>query len=310
VDLSLLDVDQQDLDTNALDRGLALIEEVVPRPEVVRVVVASDFVQAVRERVDDADYAAAYGADRLFGRATGKAIGHDDGTTDLVLDSWVLSKTAAPEGNDVERMFHHEALHIAVSQRGEQMNDIRIRNGYATNSNRGYFGAVTGVMIEEYRTERALCEAGRWPHEDHMGNFDAAVHAFACAAADGVHSHDLGEPIGRCYEMVVNTFHQLATYTGYVAAEMLACDRERRPEIEPAARRRLLGSAWEGVIDSLDAIPSAATVIVPAELEALAWSTVDRVEDWLEHVGFTLEDLPQGGVYFHVLRCDFESPFE
>jgi hypothetical protein len=310
VDVSLLDLDREDLDDDALERGLAVIEAVAPRPDDVRVVVAGDFEQAVRDRVDDADYAAAFTADRLFGRATAKAIGHDDGTTDLVLDKWLLSKWSPPEGHDIERLFHHEALHIAVDQRGEQMNGLRVRSGYPVNSNRGYFGAVTGVMIEEYRTERALCEAGRWPHEDYLGNFDAAVHAFAEAALDGVQLRYPGEPIGRCYQTVVSAFHHLATYTGYVAAEILASGRERYPYVDPSAKRRLLGLAWDAVIDSLDGIPSATTPIDSAELDAVAWTMADQVEWWLEHVGFTPKDLPEDGIYFDVLRHDFQPPFE
>lgn len=270
--------------------------------------VTGEFEQAVRETVDDPDYAAAYTADRLFGRASAKTIRHDDGTTDLVIDAWLLSAEAGPEGHDIERLFHHEGLHIAVDQRGETISDLRLRHGYDMNSNRGYFGVVAGVMVEEYRTERALCEAGRWPHEDYLANFGDAVQAFADAALDGVCLRYESEPIDRCYETVLNAFHQLATYTGYVAAEMLA-DDARVPRVDAGVRRRLLGPPWDAVVASLANIPPATTPVDPVGLEKLAWATADRVETWLEHVGFTLKDLPQGGTYFDVLRHDFRAPF-
>jgi hypothetical protein len=306
MEVSLLSLDPDDLDIEALENGLQLVLEMVPRSEDVRVAVAGDFEQAVRERVDDADYAAAYTAERLFGRATAKAIGHDDGTTDLVIDAWLLSKSSRPEDHDIQRLFHHEALHIAVDQRGETISDLRLRHGYDTNSNRGYFGAVTGVMIEEYRTERALCDAGRWPHAGYMTNFGDAVEAFAEAAWDGVCLRYPTEPIDRCYETVVNAFHQLATYTGYVAAEMLARGPGHLPTVDPGTKERLLGAPWDAVVDALSAIPSSTTPIDAAELEALAWAVADQVEWWLEHVGFTLKDLPEGGTYFDVLKHDFE----
>jgi hypothetical protein len=308
VDVSLIDADSDDLDPNGLARGVELIEEVVPSPKRVRLLVAGDFEQAVRDHVDDAAYGAAYKADRLFGRAAAKTIAHDDGTTDLIVDEWLLSKSSAPEGFDVQRMFHHEALHIAIEQRGEHVTGLFDR--YAPNSNRGCFGMVTGVMVEEYRTERALCEAGRWPHEDYMANFAAVVHAFADAVSDALCAWSLGGPVDRCCQTVLSAFHHLATNTGYVAAEMLACGRRRIPKIDPAAKRRLLGRPWESVVDSLGSIPSAAAAIAPDELETRAWAAADRVEEWLRHVGFTLTDLPEGGVDFEVLRRDFEPPFK
>jgi hypothetical protein len=80
---TLLDVDPDDLDDAALARGTELLARVVSRLDDVRVIVAGDFEQAVRDRVDDPDYAAAYTAERLFGRAAAKTIRHDDGSTDL-----------------------------------------------------------------------------------------------------------------------------------------------------------------------------------------------------------------------------------
>lgn len=308
ISIAISGVDPGAINMDLVTRGLTVLAAVVPRIEDVRVHVAGNFEQVVRDTVDDKEYAAAYKADRLFGRAAAKAIGQDDGTTDLVIDAWLVSVEHAPEGDDIERLFHHEALHIAVNQRGEEVNDLRLRHGYDMSSNRGYFGAVTGVMIEEYRAERALCEAGKWPHEDYLANFGDAVQAFADAAADGVRLRYPDESIQRCYETVCNAFHSLATYTGYVAAEMLV-DPERSPRVEPGTKERLLGSAWGAVVDALGAIPSAATPTDPELLEQLAWTTADRVEHWLEYIGFTLKDLPEGGTYFDVLRHDFEAPF-
>jgi hypothetical protein len=308
VQVSLTNIDPDDLDAELLATGIGVLGEVVPWPDDVRVHVAGDFVQVVKDTVGDREYAASYTAERLFGRASAKAIGHKDGTTDLVIDAWLVRKENGPEGHDIERLFRHEGLHIAVDQRGESVNDLRLRHGYDISSNRGYFGVVTGVMVEEYRIERALCEAGLWPHGDYLANFGDAVQAFADAAWDGVCLRYPGEPIQRCYETVCNAFHQLATYTGYVAAEMLA-DPARAPKVAADAKARLLGPAWKAVVASLDKIPPATTPVDQAELERLTWLTAADVERWLEHIGFTLKDLSQGGTYFDVLRHDFEAPF-
>jgi hypothetical protein len=298
VQLTIDGIDPDDVDTDLLARGIARLASVVERPDEVRVIVAADFEQAVRDRVSDPEYAAAYTAERLFGRAAAKTISQDDGSTDLVIDAWLLSKNNAPQGHDIERLFHHEALHIAVHQRGEQSNDLRLRANHALNSNRGYFGAVAGVMIEEYRTERALCEAGTWPHDSYLSGFDEAVEAFREACWDGVCLRYPGEPIDRCCSTVLNAFHHLATYTGYVAAEMLASNRTRTPSLNRGNADRLLGPPWDAVVDALAAIPPATTPVARDQADKIAWEMADDVERWLDHVGFTLRDLPDGGAYF------------
>ena len=134
--------------------------------------------------------------------------------------------------------------------------------------------------------------------------------AFGEACWDGVCLRYPGEPIDRCFGTVLSAFHQLATYTGYVAAEIHASGGTRTLQVDAGARLRLLGPAWDDVVDALRAIPPATTAMALHELEALAWEIAGHVERWLDHVGFTLQDLPDGGTYLDVLRHDFEPPFE
>jgi hypothetical protein len=68
-------------------------------------------------------------------------------------------------------------------------------------------------MIEEYRTERALCDSGTWPHDDCLAGFGDAVENLANAAWNGVNLRYDDEPIDRCCTTVLSAFHQLATYT-------------------------------------------------------------------------------------------------
>lgn len=102
VELTLLDANPDGLDVELLARGVALLGKVVPRASDVRVRLADDFVQAGRDAVDDPDYAAAHTAECLFGCAFVKAIGHDDDTTDLVIDPW-LPSTSPPNSVANER---------------------------------------------------------------------------------------------------------------------------------------------------------------------------------------------------------------
>jgi hypothetical protein len=102
VELTLLDANPDGLDVELLARGVALLGKVVPRASDVRVRLADDFVQAGRDAVDDPNYAAAHTAERLFGCAFAKAIGHDDDATDLVIDPW-LPSTSPPNSVANER---------------------------------------------------------------------------------------------------------------------------------------------------------------------------------------------------------------
>lgn len=308
VELSLIGVDEDDIDVDMLARGVARLGSMLARPDDVRVTVAGDFEQAVRDRVPDKDYAERYKADRIFGRAAAKAIPQPDGSTELVIDAWLVSKVSAPEGHDIERLFQHEGLHIAVDQRGESANDIRIRNDIVPNSYRGYFGASAGILVEEYRTEKALCDAGLWPHADYIANFQDAVEAFAAAAMDGVTLRYPDEPIDRCFGTVLTAFGELVTYTGYVASEIHASDGERTPAIHPPIYQRYLGAPWEAVIAALKDVPAADTPTPRETIDAHVWKLADLLAAWLEYVGFTLTDLDEGA-YFDVLRHDFEPPY-
>lgn len=303
ISVTILDADRDRLDVELVARGIATLGQVVEHPERVRLTIAGDFPQAVRDRVADESYAKSYGADRLFGRAVAKTIPQADGTIDLVVDAWLLYK-GVPVA-DVERLFHHEGLHIALQQRGESTHDVRLRRGYGETTNRGYFGGVTGIMVEEYRVERALAEAGRWPHDSVTDSFHQAVDEFGDACFDGITLRYPGEPIDRAFRTILSSFSQLATYTGYVAGEYHASGKTRQPTIRPATRQRLLGHEWDEVVEQLGAIPSAAAATDPGDLETAVWKIADLVERWLERIGFTLKDLPGGESYFDVLRHDF-----
>jgi hypothetical protein len=86
----------------------------------------------------------------------------------------------------------------------------------------------------------------------------------------------------------------------------------RRPRATSNERSRPSGALWvrlvngwsERLRDRLSDLPSAA---IPTDISALDGSTfeVARVlEQWLEYIGFTVEDLDDG-IYFDVLRHDF-----
>src|SRR5205085_7631525 len=113
-----------------------------------------------------------------------------------------------------------------------------------------------------------------------------------------------GEPIDHLFSIVSNGFHCLATNTGYVAAEMNASNGERIPTISPYLSARFLGRPWVALVESLGRVPSAQTRIERHALDDLIRETAGHVEAWLEHIGFTMEDV-EPGLYFRIVRDDF-----
>lgn len=105
-------------DSEALERGHAAMEAIVPSMEKVRLIVTSDFEKAVRDSLSDQDHAASYAQDRGdLGTVMARVLSQDDGTIHVVVDSRVV--TSGQEIGIPEQTFKHEAYHDAIRQRGE-----------------------------------------------------------------------------------------------------------------------------------------------------------------------------------------------
>ena len=65
-----------------------------------------------------------------------------------------------------------------------------------------------------------------------------------------------------------------------------------------------VGSNWAALLEVLEPIPSAAQPVSVIELDAAGRSLGETLRLWLQDVGFDLYDLPDGALYFDVLRHD------
>jgi hypothetical protein len=267
------------------------------------VIVAADFEGAVRERVADRDYAARYTQERLFGQSAAKVITQEDGSIDLIVDA-ALVHGEAPKDVGLERLFSHEAYHVLMTRAGESLNDIRLRRGLSLRSTEGHFVGIAGVMSEEFRVERALCEAGLWPDPLYRSELLKTLDAFATTVVDGVTLRYPDEPIERTFSTVFNAFSTLATLGAYLAAEEIASKGSRRPDVTAPRWQRYVGEAWPTVLAALRPIPSAAARCKTAELDLLVDPVGRACEQWLKLVGFSLTDRDEG-LYFDVITHDF-----
>lgn len=121
-----LEIDPETFNKEALMGAIGRLAEIAPDCEPLRVIVAVDFEAAVRERVADADYAANYKQERMFGRAMAKTITQEDGSIDLVVDAGLVHGDL-PQLLGLERLLAHEAYHILTDRNGEQLNKWPIR---------------------------------------------------------------------------------------------------------------------------------------------------------------------------------------
>jgi hypothetical protein len=304
VELTLAWVDPDVLDLDRITVGAARVASLAPDPERVRLVIAGDFIAAVAERVDDAEYAKHFHRDRTFGSAAAKTIEQADGSVDLIVDAELVAK-GQPEDFDSERLFAHEGYHVAIGQREESLNDIRLRHGLGDYSHQGYFTAVAGNMGEEYRVERALCNEGWWPDVGYREGIPDGLTAFRNELLDGVTNRYRNEPVDRCCRTVLQAFYNLAILMGYLAAEHLGSAGERTPDAGVRRWSRLVGPAWGELLDLLEAMPSANERTPRAQLDEQAFALADVLARWLEHIGFTIDDLDEG-FYFRVVRHDFD----
>jgi hypothetical protein len=113
-------------DADAFTRGVERMLEIIPRNDDVRLDVTTDFRASVRAKHPNRKYAATYESARDMATAMGKTIAQDDGTVDVIVDARVFSLSALP--GTPERTLEHEALHIAIGQRGETLHDLRDRS--------------------------------------------------------------------------------------------------------------------------------------------------------------------------------------
>jgi hypothetical protein len=135
MEVSLTDYPEDALDPDLIGEAVAEIALRAEEPDDVEVVLAGDFVRAVRDRIPGEQGRDDYTVDRLFGVAAARTLQLADGRTSVVVNGNLLLPGAMPR-SDLLRLCAHEGLHVATYQRGETASDIRSRHGIRGMSNR------------------------------------------------------------------------------------------------------------------------------------------------------------------------------
>ncbi len=265
--------------------------------QAVTVVLSGDFKRSVSARRVGKDDE--YTTDRTFGEAIAKTMPGDDGHISILFNVPLAREEQIPE-EYMRRMAGHEAYHAVIDQRGETSHAIRERHGLEAYTGRGTFGELASYAVEEYRAERALCEEGLPLHSITLRAMGDVLDAFTARLRSAVITD---KDLIWTVQMVLTAFHHVSMYLAYRAADELTGGP---PPGDDAGSlwRKLVGRDYDRFRDALSAVPSAATPTTFEELDPLTFAVADVMQDWLAHVGFTVEDRERG-FYFDILRHDF-----
>jgi hypothetical protein len=278
-----------EFDQEAMVEACKRFYEIVEHSDRVTLTVTSDFREKVRELVEDEEHAANYEQDREHAFALAKSIDRSDGSIHVVVYSGVFDRDR-PYGPPLP-VLEHEAFHVAISLRGESLNDLRIRNAGVELPAPSDIVAMVGVASEEYRVERVLAAAG---HEDrplYGDAFEDAARRVYRQIAKDVEDYQDHLDVRRLAEGVLNGFHALATYTGYIAGELAAAaNSPQQFEIADEVDDLILGSIWGKVVKALAELPPADQPTPRSELDGAAMRVAERLQDWLSVIGFDLSE--------------------
>jgi hypothetical protein len=293
-----LTVPRDDFDEDALERCVFALAEIVERPDDVRLTVTTDFVAAVREKMDP-DQAAAYEQDRHFAFTMGKVMPQADGTTDLIIDARVLGRAVEP--GLPEQLFRHEAHHIAIKERGESLTDLLTRHEVDHAAGRIYL-AGAGNICEEFRVESAMWRTTPEHQPDRLAGFAPTAVRLDDRVREVSRAHQNNPDVGATSDAVMEAFGDVATWTAYLAAEVHVTGRAPAPDVPSDVDDRVLGDPWRALVAELARLPAGDVIAKPEDLDILAIQVAGKVASWIIHIGFAWDVTDDGDLYFHILK--------
>lgn len=203
----------------------------------VDVVVAEDFVKAVRDITADAGYH----DDRDGGLVAARTVTAVGGNSVVVANWPVLTEMTDAE---VERVLAHEAGHVSIDSRTESPwgHDHKQFAGHWWNQQLAYAAALA---VDEYRCEAAVYAAG-YPTGMDVADADVADDLFSLNIAllhadDEYQSH---EDVARLRLDVLKTVAFHVQFMGKMAARCLHLD-----PIDPSGMNKFARANWEAFVE-------------------------------------------------------------
>lgn len=257
-------------------------------PDRVDLVVSGDFVQSIRDRMDDPMEATAYTTQRGAGTVAAKTMPNkSDGRVAIVMPAGFMLLDDEGAVDLRRRTLVHEFAHVAIYQAGEASNGCRQRLAGGTVAQADLV-ALAGIAVEEFRAELSVYEAG-WQAEDQNIEDDvaSAQDAFR-SAAEMVRASDYGGALGTAF----NALNILCQRLAYVAASLVhRCGREGLDEI-------LGDSPSQVFLRALIQAPSGSKRTQRDHLDGVINAVAGSVRELLLEVGFDYRDTADQGPWF------------
>jgi hypothetical protein len=280
VNLTLENIDPDAMDIELISECLVVAAAVLAPDENFDIVIANDFVSAVRFRTSDERERESYGADRTFGEAAARALANLNPPTIIVHAGFVVR---GADRNAALETFEHETLHVLTARR-ESLNDVRLRRqvpGVA----RGSFVAMAGVAGEAFRVVRALALSREQLAADFSASLVTSLDAFSDVIRSASDARTFGGGVESYCEDVMTAFSNLVTMLAYLAtAEPVEF------ESEAPLWDDWVAPTWPQLHALLHRLPPASERADPATLDEVVFELAELLRDLLADIGFALED--------------------
>ena len=160
--------------------------------------------------------------------------------------------------------------------------------------------AMAAIAAEEFRVE-AACGGRESRFGEDLEGFGECVRRFYAEVQQACARYQTDLDVEKVARVVLNRFHALATWTGYVAAEMSHRGAGSEVEVNPILEELVLGETWPVIVSALQELPSAAESASREELEEQVEEIALAIRDWLRQIGFVVEAGDEG-TSFRILR--------
>lgn len=304
VDYTALGIDADaPVPTNLMAWCALALGQIVIDPTTVRLVLAGDFVGSINGRLEQEGIGATFDLRRNGGMVGAKTMRLGDGSIDVLLPVWYfLANEDLTTQQSLERLVKrtvvHEAHHAAMMQSGEGEQDYRDQ----PRAHRTFLSAADQV-IGEYRAEAAVSPSLR---EGDSGWDLVGVLQTLRADLTRITTVDYQQhlDVGKLCESVMNEVHTtwkiLAVDVARSGVESKIAAGDDRDNLEEL----MAGDHWPRFVEILTSIPHGGVRLAEEELERATQHLADELEDWLDTIGFTFTDEPEGAIKFIIKSFD------
>jgi hypothetical protein len=219
----------------------------------------------------------------------------------VVLPCWSFL-TVAPERCDALHVATHEAFHVVVRQRDEDLDELGTH--FVDDDLSASFAPIAaqwspGTGLSERRSNSGNGADPDWLAELPQ-RLDAARELFRAAVVAG-RQRD-GEE--RMYLELRRLFTEVAHELAWMAAADLA-DAERAADQGGVSWERLVGPHYEQVRDLLAQVPSALNPVAKEDLTMRSSELIPILREWLSFLGVISGVDADGGLTMGLVRPDF-----